>query len=260
MNKRAAETSASGDEERFVKRVYKKCSTNNCTNFAQIRGVCIKHGAKVKKYYCKVEGCTNQAKLGGVCIKHGAKVKKCYCKHEGCTNQVYVEGLCWTHLTLKRKHDDASVISDDNDSDSDDDPIDGGNARRVRQRLESHNQNVHTPQINNSGRCEDDSPIEEENNNNAAVNNMDSAAGASDFGGDDNGGTFDDDETPNPLSPAVPNTNTNLREEPTPNNNEGNHDAIYAGDLDNEDPPHTTHMEHSDSAVEDEIETQGVER
>ena len=114
MNKRAAETSASGDEERFVKRVYKKCSTNNCTNFAQIRGVCIKHGAKVKKYYCKVEGCTNQ---------------------------VYVEGLCWTHLTLKRKHDDASVISDDNDSDSDDDPIDGGNARRVRQRLESHNQN-----------------------------------------------------------------------------------------------------------------------
>ena len=37
------------------------------------------------------------------------------CKHEGCTNQVYVEGLCWTHGTLKRKHDDASVISDDND-------------------------------------------------------------------------------------------------------------------------------------------------
>ena len=91
---------------------------------------------------------------------------------------------------------------------------------------------------------------------------MDSAAGASDFGGDDNGGTFGDEETTNtnPLSPAVPNTNTNLREEPTPNNNEENHDDDYDGDLDNEDPPHTTHMEHSDSAVEDEIETQGTER
>jgi hypothetical protein len=55
--------------------------------------VCIKHGAKVKKYTCSHEGCTNYARRGGVCVRHGAKVK--LCRHEGCTNikprrEVYV--------------------------------------------------------------------------------------------------------------------------------------------------------------------------
>ena len=252
MNKRAAETSASGDDERHAKRVHKKCSTNNCTNFAQAGGVCMRQ--VLHKNFADMKDVANMLKMEEFVLNMAQRSTYTIAK----LKDAQTKYLCRKHLTLKRKHDDASVVSDD--SDSDDNSIDGGNARRARQRLESNNQNVYTPRINNSGRCEDDLPIEEENNNNAAVNNMDSAAGASDFGGDDNGGTFDDDETPNPLSPAVPNTNTNLREEPTPNNNEGNHDAIYAGDLDNEDPPHTTHMEHSDSAVEDEIETQGVER
>jgi hypothetical protein len=50
----------------------KRCRDEGCTNQAYKGGVCVTHGAKVKR--CTFEGgCTNQAKKGGVCITHGSK-------------------------------------------------------------------------------------------------------------------------------------------------------------------------------------------
>ena len=45
-----------------------------------------KHGTKVNK--CSMEGCTNQLVKRGVCKKHGAKVKHKQCSSEGCTSNV----------------------------------------------------------------------------------------------------------------------------------------------------------------------------
>jgi hypothetical protein len=67
-----------------------ECSADGCTNQVQKGGVCIKHGAKVKR--CSSEGCKNHAKKGGVCVKHGAKVK--LCNIEGCTNKAIKRGVC----------------------------------------------------------------------------------------------------------------------------------------------------------------------
>eukprot|EP00985_Skeletonema_marinoi_P034483 scaffold44056_cov204-Skeletonema_marinoi.AAC.1 len=40
---------------------------------------------KQYRYECSAEGCTKAAQQGGLCLKHGAKVKRC--SYEGCTNQ-----------------------------------------------------------------------------------------------------------------------------------------------------------------------------
>jgi len=72
---------------------YKLCSSEGCTNKARKGGVCMKHGAKVKR--CSSEGCTNYAVKGGVCMKHGAKVKRC--SSEGCTNYAVKGGVCMKH-------------------------------------------------------------------------------------------------------------------------------------------------------------------
>jgi hypothetical protein len=77
----------------------KRCSSEGCTNQAVKGGVCIKHGAERKR--CSTEGCTNNAKKGGVCMKHGAKVKRCC--NEGCTNQAVKGGLCWRHGAKKKR-------------------------------------------------------------------------------------------------------------------------------------------------------------
>eukprot|EP00986_Skeletonema_menzelii_P008032 scaffold3256_cov120-Skeletonema_menzelii.AAC.4 len=69
------------------------CSADGCTNKRHNGGVCIRHGAKVKR--CSSEGCTNQAQIGGVCMRHGAKRKRC--SSEGCTNQAVKGGVCWRH-------------------------------------------------------------------------------------------------------------------------------------------------------------------
>ena len=47
----------------------------------------MRHGAKVKR--CSSEGCTNVAQIGGVCIRHGARHKRC--SITGCTNQTLKE-------------------------------------------------------------------------------------------------------------------------------------------------------------------------
>ena len=77
----------------------KKCSTDGCTNIAQNKGVCKRHGAKVK--LCGVEGCTNSVQNGGKCKRHGAKVK--LCSIGGCTNQAVNGGVCNRH-GAKKKH------------------------------------------------------------------------------------------------------------------------------------------------------------
>mmetsp|Transcript_22579 Transcript_22579/g.35418 ORF Transcript_22579/g.35418 Transcript_22579/m.35418 type:complete len:204 (-) Transcript_22579:81-692(-) len=71
----------------------KRCSSEGCPNYARLGGVCIRHGAKVKQ--CSSEGCTNQARNGGVCRRHGAKGKRC--SREGCTNVAIKGGVCSVH-------------------------------------------------------------------------------------------------------------------------------------------------------------------
>ena len=75
----------------------KLCSFEGCTNLARNDGVCIRHGAKVRR--CKHDGCTNQVVRGGVCKRHGAKVKGC--KHKGCNNLARNYGVCYRHGAKK---------------------------------------------------------------------------------------------------------------------------------------------------------------
>eukprot|EP00984_Skeletonema_dohrnii_P024787 scaffold13923_cov78-Skeletonema_dohrnii-CCMP3373.AAC.3 len=78
----------------------KKCGEPGCKED--------KGGAKAKKKVvqkkykkiCSDAGCTNLVVKGGVCIRHGAKVKKC--SHDGCTNQAKRIGLCKRHGAYKR--------------------------------------------------------------------------------------------------------------------------------------------------------------
>ena len=76
----------------------KKCSVEGCTNQARgMGGICIRHGAKEDTHkICSVEGCTNKSRKGGVCDRHGTRPK---CSHEGCTNQARTGGVCIRHGT-----------------------------------------------------------------------------------------------------------------------------------------------------------------
>jgi len=94
--KKGKEVTASNNDERSgpqKKRLRKLCSSEGCAKYAQKGGVCIRHGAKVKR--CNVEGCTNYSINGGVCIRHGAKVNRC--SFDGCTNIVVKGGVCIKH-------------------------------------------------------------------------------------------------------------------------------------------------------------------
>ena len=72
----------------------KRCNNHEgCTNQAVKGGVCITHGAKLKRY--SHAGCKNKAQKGGVCITHGAEVK--LCNFKGCNNQAKKGGVCITH-------------------------------------------------------------------------------------------------------------------------------------------------------------------
>jgi len=50
--------------------------------FSQCGGVCIRHGAKVKR--CSIEECNNHVIKGGVCIEHGVQIK--LWRSKGCAN------------------------------------------------------------------------------------------------------------------------------------------------------------------------------
>jgi len=84
----------------------KRCSNEGCTNIVVKGGVCVRHGAKLKR--CRSEGCTNNVQQGGVCMKHGAKVK--LCSSEGCTNQAKQKGLCCRHGAYRNPHDESTAF------------------------------------------------------------------------------------------------------------------------------------------------------
>lgn len=71
----------------------KRCSHGQCPNNAVNGGLCVSHGPKVK--LCSSVGCKNRARVGGVCMKHGATVK--LCSREGCNNQSKEGGVCIRH-------------------------------------------------------------------------------------------------------------------------------------------------------------------
>eukprot|EP00984_Skeletonema_dohrnii_P017328 scaffold7866_cov100-Skeletonema_dohrnii-CCMP3373.AAC.1 len=71
----------------------KKCSTKGCGKRVVNNGVCIEHGATVKN--CSTEGCGKRAVNKGVCVQHGATVKKCSTK--GCGKRVVNNGVCFEH-------------------------------------------------------------------------------------------------------------------------------------------------------------------
>jgi len=78
---------------------YNVCSQDGCTKAAQKEGVCIMHGAVVKRRNCSYKGCTNQVRKGGVCTKHGTstrneKVAHMICSVEGCTRKAADSGTC----------------------------------------------------------------------------------------------------------------------------------------------------------------------
>ena len=77
------------------KQVRRLCSVEGCTKQAKKGGICIRHGAKVRK--CSHEGCTNNALKSGLCIRHGAKITRRTCKFQGCTNKVQCAGVCFRH-------------------------------------------------------------------------------------------------------------------------------------------------------------------
>ena len=87
----------SGSSKKKRKKYF--CSVAECTNQVVNGGVCIRHGAKVKR--CNVVGCPNQVLNGGVCFSHGAK--KYICSVDECTSQVRWRGLCgWHGAKLKQ--------------------------------------------------------------------------------------------------------------------------------------------------------------
>ena len=77
------------------KQARRLCSVEGCTKQAKKGGICIRHGAKVRK--CSHEGCTNNALKSGLCIRHGAKITRRTCKFQGCTNKVQCAGVCFRH-------------------------------------------------------------------------------------------------------------------------------------------------------------------
>ncbi|KAF4696420.1 hypothetical protein FOZ60_000877 [Perkinsus olseni] len=77
-----------------------KTGWSGCTNVAQARGICLKHGAnqlkkKKKPLPCKVEGCTSVRHGGNFCLRHGGGAK---CRHPGCGQPCrHPTPLCHAH-------------------------------------------------------------------------------------------------------------------------------------------------------------------
>jgi hypothetical protein len=81
--------------------VMKRCSVEGCGNGSLKGGVCITHGAITKR--CSVEGCEKNSKKGGVCMRHGAKIKKKRCSVEGCEKGSLKGGVCMRHGAIKKR-------------------------------------------------------------------------------------------------------------------------------------------------------------
>ena len=76
----------------------KRCNNDSCTNQSVQNGVCVRHGAKVKRRICTSPGCNNVVISKGVCIKHGAKYKRRpKCKYDTCSKRAIKGGVCISH-------------------------------------------------------------------------------------------------------------------------------------------------------------------
>lgn len=81
------------------KKKYRKpeCSHPGCPNRVMNRGVCARHGARVRT--CSVLNCTKYAQKGGVCIRHGAVKEYKRCVVGGCKSRpVGRGGVCARHV------------------------------------------------------------------------------------------------------------------------------------------------------------------
>ncbi|KAK1733275.1 hypothetical protein QTG54_015992 [Skeletonema marinoi] len=74
------------------KKKYRKpsCSHPSCPNRVMNRGVCARHGARVR--ICSIPECSKYAQKGGVCIRHGAKKEYKRCSVEGCNARASAAG------------------------------------------------------------------------------------------------------------------------------------------------------------------------
>lgn len=75
------------------------CSVDGCDRKVRKAGLCCVHGEPRPSTPCRVEGCARMAITlrDGVCIKHGAKVKRYFCAREGCDKQVARWDVCFKH-------------------------------------------------------------------------------------------------------------------------------------------------------------------
>jgi hypothetical protein len=72
--------------------------SNNSSYASALQGGCtcgVVKGVRCTRHTKKGKKCTNRSTVGGVCIKHGAKVKRC--SHDGCNNIAQKRGLCRRH-------------------------------------------------------------------------------------------------------------------------------------------------------------------
>lgn len=98
----AASTAAKATTTSSTKKQKKKyrkpeCSHPGCPNRVMNRGVCARHGARVRT--CSVLNCTKYAQKGGVCIRHGAVKEYKRCVVGGCKSRpVGRGGVCARHV------------------------------------------------------------------------------------------------------------------------------------------------------------------
>ena len=94
----AVTTTTSAKETTPQKKKYRKpqCSHPSCPNRVMNRGVCARHGARVRT--CSVANCTKYAQKGGVCIRHGAVKEYKRCVVSDCKSRpVGRGGMCARH-------------------------------------------------------------------------------------------------------------------------------------------------------------------
>jgi hypothetical protein len=94
-------SSSSSTSSKTKKKKYRKpqCSHPSCPNRVMNRGVCARHGARVRT--CSIVDCTKYAQKGGLCIRHGAVKEYKRCVVGGCKSRpVGKEEVCARHAGI----------------------------------------------------------------------------------------------------------------------------------------------------------------
>jgi len=100
-NEEEPPSSSSTSSNNTKKKKYRKpqCSHPSCPNRVMNRGVCARHGARVRT--CSIVDCTKYAQKGGLCIRHGAVKEYKRCIVGGCKSRpVGKEGVCARHAGI----------------------------------------------------------------------------------------------------------------------------------------------------------------